>query len=363
MPVPFVDLKLHHSTLKQEILDAVSRILDSGTFILGPEVEGFEQDFATYLGVKHVVAVNSGTSALELALRAIGIGPGDEVITTTMTFVATVTAIVATGAKPVLADVTQNEWTLDPDGFEKAITPRTKAVIPVHLHGRPANMQAISRIARQAGIAVIEDAAQAHGATIGTQMAGTLGVMGCFSFYPAKNLGACGEGGAIATNDDELAEKLRLLRDWGQSQRYRHDMPGCGNFRMDAIQGAILTLKLRRLDAWLAARRRLAEKYLMALDGTVGLPLSHPGHAWHVFSIRAKNRDRLRHFLQDRHIASGCHYPIPAHLQPMFASLALKAGDFPVSESLVDEFLSLPLFPEMTDQQCETVIDAIKAYK
>lgn len=363
MPVPFVDLKLQHADLKREIMEAVSRALDSGTFVLGPEVERFEREFAAYLGVKHVVAVNSGTSALEVALRAIGIGPGDEVITTTMTFVATVTAIIATGAEPVLADATQNEWTLDPDGFEKAITPRTKAVIPVHLHGRPANMQAITRIARQAGIAVIEDAAQAHGAAIGTQMAGTLGVMGCFSFYPAKNLGACGEGGAVATASDELAEKMRLLRDWGQSQRYRHDIPGCGNFRMDAIQGAILAIKLKRLNAWLAARRHIAERYLARLDGLVGLPPNHPGHAWHIFSICTPERERLRQYLGDLGIATGMHYPIPVHLQPMFVNLGHRAGDFPIAESLANEMLSLPLFPEMTDRQCDTVIDAIKAYK
>ena len=322
-------------------------------------MERFEESFADYCGTKHAVAVNSGTSALHLALLAADVGPGDEVITVPMTFVATVAAIVYTGATPVFVDIDPDTWNMDPSLVEAAITSRTKAILPVHLHGRLADMEALAAIAGRHGLALIEDAAQAHGAECGGVRAGAFGAMGCFSFYPGKNLGACGEGGAVTTDDDALADMLRSLRDWGQSGKYNHVRHGF-NYRMEAIQGAVLDVKLKYLDGWNAARRRIALTYQDALHCELVRPAKiDAGHACHVYAIRAGDRDRVRGDLQHAGIATNMHYPRPVHLQPAYADLNYKKGRFPVSEAFADETLSLPLFPELQPAQVTAVIEAV----
>ena len=335
----------------------MSRVLESGSYVLGQSVEAFEQEFAAYCGTRHAVAVNSGTSALHLALLAAGIGAEDEVVTVPMTFVATVAAILYAGATPRFVDVEPDTLTMDAAALEGAITPRTKAIIPVHLHGRMAEMDRILEIARARGLIVIEDAAQAHGAEYGGRRAGSLGDLGCFSFYPGKNLGACGEGGAIVTDSADMAQKMRILRDWGQAERYHHVLRGF-NYRMDSIQGAVLAVKLRHLEDWTEARRRVALHYDALLAGTaVGRPAAAEGreHVWHVYAVRTRERDRVRQRLGECGIATGIHYPIPVHMQPAYADLGYGPGSFPISESFAAETLSLPLFPELTRGQIELV--------
>ena len=330
IPIPYLDLKAQYRTIADEVNEAALRVLASGHYVLGPEVAGFERAFADWTGSGHAVTVNSGTTALQLALLACGIGPGDEVITVPMTFVATVAAIQYTGARPVLVDVDPVTWTLDPAQVEAAITPRTRALLPVHLHGLPADLGALGAIARRHGLRLIEDAAQAHGAAWQGRPAGSVGDLGCFSFYPGKNLGAAGEGGAVVTDDPALAERLRLLRDWGQSRKYCHALPGF-NARMDALQAAVLAVKLRHLDGWTTARRRHAAAYDAALAPLLesGAVLGRPQppadrrHVYHVYAVTLPDRDAAQQALNAAGIATGIHYPVPVHLQPAYASSAM----------------------------------------
>ena len=325
-------------------------------------MNAFEEDFADYCGTKHAIAVNSGTSALHLALLANGIGPGDEVITVSMTFVATVAAIDYTGAKAVFVDVDPETWNIDPALIEAAITPRTKAIMPVHLHGLVADMDPIMAIADKHGLIVVEDAAQAHGAEYKGRRAGSFGRMGCYSFYPGKNLGAYGEGGAVVTDEEEMAERIRVLRDWGQEGKYNHVHKGF-NARMDGFQGAILRVKLKHIEDWTEMRRAHAAQYHEALSGTgLGLPKppTHSRHVYHVYAICTDDRDGLQKQLTDIDVQSGIHYPIPVHLQPAYADLGGRKGDFPVSERLADQFLSLPMFAELTSEQVDQVAQACR---
>jgi len=361
--VPFVDLKQQYKTIKEEIDAAVANTMANAHFVLGPEVAQFEDDFAAYCGAKYGVAVNSGTSALHLALLALGIGPGDEVITVPFTFVATVAAILYTGARPVMVDVDPLTWNMNPRQLEAAITSRTKAMLPVHLHGCPADMPAITEIASQHRIPIIEDAAQAHAAEIAGRRCGSIGDLGCFSFYPAKNLGAYGEGGMVVTSNEEHACKIRILRDWGQKRKYVHEYRAF-NYRMEGIQGAILGVKLKYLDGWTESRRQHAASYRQLLaDSDLELPPNPRNcrHVYHVFAVRVSERTRVQEELGSRGIQTNIHYPIPVHLQPGYADLGYKTGDFPVSEALADTVLSLPMFPELTGNQLEEVAVAVLA--
>ena len=360
--IPFVDLQAQYRALKPEIDAAVLGVLDKAQFILGPAVTAFEQAFAAYCHTSDAVGVNSGTSALHLALLAAGVGRGDEVITVPYTFVATVAAIEYAGATPVLVDVEPGYWTMDPAKFEAAITPRTKAVIPVHLYGQPADMDPILDIARRKGVAVIEDACQAHGSEYNGRRCGSMGDFGCFSFYPGKNLGAYGEGGAVVTNNPEWAKKLRLLRAWGEEVRYEHKFKAF-NYRMDGVQGAVLGVKLRHLEAWTEARRAHAAEYGRQLAGTPALgPVERPGsrHVYHLYVVRLEDRDGWRTRLADAGVQTGVHYPIPVHLQPAYRDLGYAEGDFPVSESVAREVLSLPIFPELTAAQIAEVAGQLR---
>ncbi|MFC5758050.1 DegT/DnrJ/EryC1/StrS family aminotransferase [Rhizobium sp. GCM10022189] len=361
--IPFLDLKAQYQSLKSEIDAAVLGVLASGQYILGEEVARLEQEFADYCNVKHAIAVNTGTSALHLSLLAAGVGPGDEVITVPFTFVATVSAICYTGARPVFVDIEPVTLTMDAAQLEAKITRRTRAIIPVHLYGQMADMDAIKAIADRHGIPVIEDACQAHGARYRGKRAGSIGLSGCFSFYPGKNLGACGEGGIVVTDSDEQAKTMRMLRDWGQEQRYHHVLKGF-NYRMDAIQGAILRIKLRHLDAWTEARRSHARRYSSLLAGatqlTTPVEAADRRHVYHVYAIRSPDRDALQRVLTAEGIPSGLHYPVPVHLQKAHADLGHRAGDFPVSEAAAREVLSLPIYPEMPAAHVDQVAAALE---
>jgi len=361
--IPFLDLKAQYASIKTELDEAVLRVLGSGRYVLGEEVAAFEREFADYCGVRHAIAVNTGTSALHLSLLAAGIGPGDEVITVPFTFVATVSAICYTGARPVFVDIDAATFNMDPAGLEAAITPRTRAIVPVHLYGQMAEMDAIREIANRHGIAVIEDACQAHGAEHKGQRAGSLGLAGCFSFYPGKNLGACGEGGIVVTSDDDHMKAVRMLRDWGQERRYQHLLKGF-NYRMDAIQGAVLRVKLRHLERWTEARRRCARLYssLLADTSQVTAPrqVSLRRHVYHIYAVRTFDRDNVQRRLLSRGIETGLHYPVPVHLQQAHGDLGYRAGDFPRSEAAAAEVLSLPIYPEMTEGQVAEVAAAFE---
>lgn len=359
--IPFLDLKAQYAAIGGEIEAAVVAALRSGGYVLGEPVARFEDAFADYCGTRHAVAVSSGTAALHLALLAAGVGPGDEVITVSATFVATAAAILYAGAIPVFVDVDAASWTMNPADLEAAITPRTRAILPVHLHGRLADMASIVAIARRHGLRVIEDAAQAHGAERDGRRAGAFGDIGCVSFYPGKNLGACGEGGAIVTQDDALADRVRMLRDWGQQGRYNHVVHGY-NYRMDAVQGAALGVKLPYLDGWNAARRRVAALYQAGLAAGIGRPLGPIGadHVAHVYAIRVDDRETVREALAAAGVPTGLHYPVPVHLQPAYAGLG-RAGQLPVTEALARETLSLPIYPEIPDADVARVIDAVNA--
>ncbi len=361
--VPFLDLKKQYDQIGASVDSAVLDVIRSGNFVLGEPVAEFESAFARYCGVKHAVALNSGTSALHLALIAAGVQPGDEVITVSMTFVATAAAILYANAKPVFVDVDPKTWTMDPGAIERALTPRTKAIMPVHLHGRVADMTPILEIAQRHGLTVIEDAAQAHGAEYRGKRAGSLGSIGCFSFYPGKNLGAYGEGGAVVTDDDAMARKMRILRDWGQDGKYNHVLPGF-NYRMDAIQGAVLKIKMDHIDDWTEARRSHARRYNKQLAGmSLGLPApeTEERHVWHVYAVRAAARDRVASSLKQLGVATGIHYPIPVHLQTAYRDLGFGPGDLPVTEQLASELLSLPMFAELTDDQIKSVTESLRA--
>ena len=355
--VPYLDLKAQYHSIKPEIDAAIARVLESSQFVLGEAVAGFEREFAAYCGAKECVAVNSGTSAIHLALLAAGVGPGDEVITTPFTFVATVAAILYTGATPVLVDIEPQSFNMDPAHVEVAITKRTKAFLPVHLYGQPAEMDPLLEISRRHGIALIEDAAQAHGAEYKGRRCGSMGVMACFSFYPGKNLGAYGEGGAITSSDPDLVRQLRLLRDWGAAGKYNHVLRGF-NYRMEGMQGAVLGVKLRHLEAWTEARRAKARRYDELLAGAdVQRPRQMPyaRHVYHTYTVRSSDRDGLQKALAAEQIQTGIHYPVPVHLQPAYADLGYGKGSFPQAEQAAREVLSLPIFPEMTDEQQQAV--------
>jgi len=359
--VPYLDLRAQYQSIKPEIDAAIARVLDSCQFVLGAEVAAFEREFAAYCGTAECIALNSGTSALHLALLAAGVGPGDEVITVPFTFVASVAAVVYTGARPVLVDIDPRSFTMDPASIEAAITSRTKAILPVHLYGHPADMDPIMDVARRHRLVVIEDAAQAHGAKYKGRPAGSIGEIGCFSFYPSKNLGAYGEGGAVTTSNPEYARTIRMLRDWGQDRKYHHVLRGF-NCRMEEFQGAILRVKLRHLEQWTGARRAVVAKYNQLLaDCDVERPIELPWarHVYHVYTLRTKDRDGLQAALQAEGIQTAVHYALPVHLQPAYADLGYSRGAFPQSEKAAKEVLSLPLYPEMTDDQIQKVSQAL----
>jgi dTDP-4-amino-4,6-dideoxygalactose transaminase len=359
--IPFLDLKAQYHSIKPEIDAAAVKVFESCQFALGDEVAAFEREFASYVGAQEGIGVNSGTSALHLALLAVGVGPGDEVITVPNTFVATVAAICYTGARTVFVEIEPRSFTMDVTKIEQAITPRTKVIMPVHLYGQPADMDPILDIAKRHNLKVIEDAAQAHGAEYKGRRAGSIGDLGCFSFYPGKNLGAYGEGGLVSTSNPDYAKTIRMLRDWGQDRRYHHILKGY-NYRLEGIQGAILRVKLRRLEEWTEARRRHAADYGRLLAGSgVGTPeqMAYARHVYHIYVVRAKNREALQQSLQAAGVQTGLHYPIPVHLQPGYADLGYKAGDFPLTESAATEILSLPMFAELTDAQVAEVAAAV----
>src|SRR5438270_1544661 len=360
--VPYLDLKAQYQSIKPEIDTAIARVLESCQFVLGPEVAGFEQDFAAYCGTAECIALNSGTSALHLALLAAGVGPGDEVITVPFTFVASIAAIIYAGARPILVDIDPRSFTMDPTAIEAAITPRTKAILPIHLYGQAADMDPIMEIARRHGLVVIEDAAQAHGAKYKGRPVGSIGDLACFSFYPGKNLGAYGEGGALTTNSPEYARTVRMLRDWGQDRKYHHALHGF-NYRMEAFQGAILRVKLRHLERWTEARRAVVSLYNQHLAGSsVERPTEMPWgrHVYHVYTLRTEDRDGMQTSLLAEGIETGIHYPVPAHLQPAYANLGYGRGDFPHAEAAARQVLSLPLYPELSSQALAEVAAAVK---
>ena len=359
--IPFVDLKAQYASIKPEVDAAIQAVLNSCQFTLGAEVAEFEMEFAAYSGGIRGIGVNSGTSALHLALLAAGVGPGDEVIAVPFTFVATVAAIHYTGAKTVFVDIDPKTFTMDPAGIEAVITSRTKAIMPVHLYGHPADMDPILTVARKHGLTVIEDAAQAHGAEYKGRRVGSMGDIGCFSFYPGKNLGAYGEGGMAITANPEYARTMSMLRDWGAEKKYHHVLKGY-NYRLEGIQGAILRVKLRYLEGWTEARRAAAGRYGTLLAGSgIPLPEAAPNvrHVYHIYAIRTQNRAALQEALQSRGIQTGIHYPTPVHLLPAYEDLGYRAGQFPHSEKAADEVLSLPMYPELTAAMQEEVAAAL----
>ena len=358
--VPFVDLRIQHAALAPAIESAMREVCQKGDFILGSAVEQFEAEFAAYLGIRHAIGVASGLDAIELALRANGIGPGDEVITVANTFIATVLAIVAAGAKPVLVDADPESYNIDPAAVRAAITSRTRAIVPVHLYGQPADLDAIAALARQHNLVVVEDSAQAHGARYKGKRVGLFGHAAAFSFYPSKNLGAYGDGGMVVTNDDRVAEQVRLLRNCGQRKKYHHPVIG-KNSRLDTVQAAVLRVKLPHLDDWNTARRRHAAAYSERLAGGVHTPATTPDmeHVFHLYVVETDRRDALQESLKGREIQTGIHYPVPIHLQEACAGLGYKKGDFPVTERAAARILSLPMYPELNAEQIDTVVDAV----
>lgn len=362
--VPFVDLAAQYADIKDEIDTAISNVINGTGFILGQDVKAFEEEFAAFCGTDYAIGVDSGTSALELALRAYGVGPGDEVITAANTFIATTFAISYTGATPVLVDIDPQTYTLDTTLLKQAITPRTKAIIPVHLYGQPTDMDPILDIAKQHQLIVIEDACQAHGAEYKGKRVGSLGHAAAFSFYPAKNLGAYGDGGMVVTNDENTANTLQMLRNYGQSKKYHHDLQGY-NRRLDSIQAAILRVKLRHLEKWNAARRQHAHRYTEMLSNNAVAPPREAEYAasvYHLYVIRVEERDKLRTYLQEQGISSGIHYPIPIHLQPAYRNLGYEKGKFPVTETYAEQILSLPMYAELKPDLIGEVAAAIEKF-
>lgn len=363
--VPFLDLIAQHRPLEEELVAAFRRAIQSAGFVGGPEVAGFEREFAAYVGVPESVGVNSGTDALRFAYQALGIRPGDEVITVPNTFIATTEAITQAGGTVRFVDVDDATMTMDPAALEAAITPRTVGIVPVHLYGQPADMDPVMAIARKHGLWVVEDAAQAHGARYRDRQVGTIGDMAGYSFYPGKNLGACGEGGAVVATDPARLVPVRQLREHGQSRKYYHETEGY-NGRLHAIQAAFLRIKLPHLDGWTEGRRRAAALYREALAGIaeVRAPVeaAYAHHVYHLFVIRAERRDALQEHLTAEKIGTGLHYPQPLHLQHAYANLGLGAGSFPVTERAAASLLSLPMFPELTGTQIERVADAIRRF-
>jgi dTDP-4-amino-4,6-dideoxygalactose transaminase len=359
--VPYLDLRAQYGSLRSEVLSALEKVCESTNFAQGQATSEFEAKFAAYCGVDHCISLNSGTSALHLALRCLDVGPGDEVVTVSMTFIATAWAITYVGATPVFVDIDPVRRTLNPDNLEAAITSRTKAIIPVHLYGMPAEMDRIMAIAERHGIRVIEDAAQAHGAKYQGRCVGQFGQIACFSFYPTKNLGAYGEGGALMTNDASIARRARSLRDHAQSQKYLHDEVGY-NYRMDSFQGAILAVKLKHLNEWNRARVDRARLYTELLkDSSYKLPaqMSDSECVWHCYVIESPERDRVRAALQDVGIQSAVHYPVPIHLQKAYAHLGYRSGDLPVTEALCEHCLALPIYPELSKEKISRVASVL----
>jgi dTDP-4-amino-4,6-dideoxygalactose transaminase len=359
--IPFVDLRAQYHSIKSEVDAAILSVLENCQFTLGSEVARFEEEFATYTGSKFAIGVNTGTSALHLALLAADIGPGDEVITVPFTFVATVAAIHYTGARPVFVDIDPRTFTMDPLKIKAAITPRTKAIIPVHLYGQPADMDPIVAIAKKHNLIVVEDACQAHGAEYKGRRAGSLGDFGAFSFYPGKNLGAYGEGGLVTTQDTQFNRIVRMLRDWGAEKKYQHVLKGY-NYRLEGIQGAVLRVKLRYLESWTESRRAAAGRYDAAFAGSgIDAPRAsaYARHVYHIYAIRTGERPEWQDALQEQGIQTCIHYPFPVHLLPAYADLGYRTGQFPHSERAANEVLSLPMFPELTVDQTNTVARAV----
>ena len=363
--VPFLELKSQYAALKPEIDAAIGRVLDRSWFILGDELAAFEAEFAAACGARFAVGVGNGTEALHLALRALGVGSGDEVITVAHTFIATALAISWAGARPIFVEVDPDTYTIDVERAAAAISPRTKAIMPVHLYGQPADMSGLMELAQAHGLEVLEDCAQAHGARYGGRMVGMFGSIGSFSFYPGKNLGAYGDGGALVTNDPALDERLRLLRNYGQSTKYYHVVQGY-NSRLDELQAAVLRVKLGYLAAWNERRRQLAARYDALLSGTeLTLPRVAPGreHVYHLYVVRSPRREPLQRHLKERGIGTLIHYPTPVHLQPAYAEAGLARGALPLSERIAGEVLSLPLYPEMSEAQQDAVVAAIRDFE
>ncbi len=362
--VPFVDLKAQYRVVGEAIRAELAEVMESCAFVLGPKVAAFEEAFAAYCGADHCVAVNSGTAALHVALLAAGVGPGDEVVTVSHTFIATTEAISQCGATPVFVDIDEATYTMDPALVEAAVTERTKAILPVHLYGQPFDVEPIAAVAARHGIPLIEDACQSHGAEYRGRRCGSLGRAAGFSFYPGKNLGAYGEGGAVTTDDAEIAARCRMLRDHGSPKKYVHDVVGY-NYRMSGFQGAVLGVKLGHLDAWTDARRSHAARYNELLaDADVVTPVEAPGrkHVYHLYVVRCSDRDGLRAALDEAGIASGIHYPLPVHLQRAYADLGYAEGSLPVTERVASEIASLPMFPELTDEQMTAVAGVLSSW-
>ncbi len=365
MKIPLVDLYAQYQRIKPEMDAAIQRVIDHSSFILGPEVKTFENNFASFCGAPYAVGTDSGTAALHLALLLLDVGPGDEVITTTHTFIATAEVISLTGARPVLVDINPRTYNLDPARVEAAITPHTKVVLPVHLYGQPAEMDALLDIARRHKLRVIEDAAQAHGATFRDKPVGTFGDIACFSFYPGKNLGAYGDGGILVTGDAELAERARMLRNHGRRDKYEHLLVGYG-YRLDALQAAILDVKLKHLKKWNEQRRAHADYYtklLSDLDVVTPFEPEHICSVYHLYVIATPHRDALLQHLKTRGIEAGIHYPIPLHLQPVYRDLGYQPGDFPDAERAANQVLSLPMYPELTQEQIEYIAEAVREFR
>ncbi len=368
MPVPLLDLDAQYRPLREPLLAAITRVCDSQRFIMGPEIDALERELAAMLGIRHAIAVSSGTDALLLALMTLDIGPGDEVVTTPYSFFATAGCVVRVGARPVMVDIDPATFNIDPALAAAAITPRTRAIMPVHLFGLGADLDPIMEAANRAGVPVVEDAAQAIGSTYKSRPLGGIGALGCFSFFPSKNLGAFGDAGLLTTNDEKLADKARLLRTHGMKPKYYHHLVG-GNFRMDAVQAAVLRVKAPHLDGWTEGRRRSAARYRAlfreaALDGAIGLPVEplDRRHIFNQFVIRTPERDGLKRHLDERGIGNAIYYPVPFHLQPCFANLGYRRGDFPHAERAANESLAIPIYGELTEAQQRTVVTAIAQF-
>lgn len=363
--IQFLDLKEQYNALRPEIMEAIETVFSRAQFVLGPAVEAFERKFAEYCGAEHAVGTNSGTTALHLALLGHGVGPGDEVITIPHTFVATVAAIEYAGARPVFVDIDPVGYTMDPKGLAAALTPRTKAIMPVHLYGLPADMGPILEFAGAHGLPVIEDAAQAHGAEYQGKRCGSMGASAAFSFYPGKNLGAYGEGGAIVTSDGELAKRLRVLRDWGQDGKYNHVVKGF-NARLEGVQGAVLGVKMGHIEAWTEARRERAARYDELLKDCRRVipprPFPDRRHVYHIYAVRVEDRPGFMAFLKDRGVPTSIHYPTPVHLLPAYADLGYSRGAFPISETVAASVVSLPMYPEMPLDDVDKVAEVVREW-
>ncbi len=365
MKIPFLDLKVQYKQIQDEVLPMITKSMANGAFVGGPQVAGFEEEFARFCETSYCIGVSSGTDALRFALMAVGVGPGDEVITVPNTFIATTEAVSQVGATPVFVDIYPDTYDIDVSKVEEKITSKTKAIIPVHMYGQPADMDQVLKIAKKNDIDVIEDACQAHGALYKDRKAGSLGTAGCFSFYPGKNLGAYGEGGAVVTNDEEIADKIRVIRDHGQAKKYYHDMEGY-NGRLDAIQAGVLRIKLKRLSDWNNARRKNAacyNEFLSVLPAAkIPTEAEFAESVYHLYVILVDDRDGLQKHLSEKGVATGLHYPLPLHLQKAYDHLGYKKGDFPVTEDVAERLLSLPMFPELTREQIEYVATSINEF-